>query len=193
MGATDENRVALFDLAHLLRAAEDPLLRWMDQVAQQQLARRENTIAEIRTTADARTSQAIGPRQTSGDPRWPLGLPWTVERPHHRPPHQWVLHPGEARPRRSRIGKLWLDHTPYSLSAAMDGANRPPRSGIPVSLLGPDRRSVPRGASPLNGLEAVEWLRGADLRRAARPKLRRSPPGGGRVLHGKRQAPRHSG
>lgn len=36
-----------------LLAAEDPLLRWMDQIAQQQLSHRENTIAEIRTTADA--------------------------------------------------------------------------------------------------------------------------------------------
>jgi len=34
-------------------AVEDPLLRWMDQIAQEQLARRENTIARIRTIADA--------------------------------------------------------------------------------------------------------------------------------------------
>lgn len=31
----------------------DPLLRWMDQIAQQQLQRRETAIAEIRTVADA--------------------------------------------------------------------------------------------------------------------------------------------
>jgi cephalosporin-C deacetylase-like acetyl esterase len=33
--------------------APDPLLRWMDQIAQQQLERREKAIAEIRTVADA--------------------------------------------------------------------------------------------------------------------------------------------
>jgi hypothetical protein len=31
----------------------DPLLRWMDRIAQQQLQRRENAIAEIHTVADA--------------------------------------------------------------------------------------------------------------------------------------------
>ena len=35
------------------QAVPDPLLQWMDQIAQQQLARRESSIAEIRTTADA--------------------------------------------------------------------------------------------------------------------------------------------
>jgi cephalosporin-C deacetylase-like acetyl esterase len=34
-------------------AGQDPLLRWMDQIAQQQLTQRESTIAGIRTTADA--------------------------------------------------------------------------------------------------------------------------------------------
>ena len=34
-------------------AAQDPLLQWMDRIAQQQLAQRESAIAEIRTTADA--------------------------------------------------------------------------------------------------------------------------------------------
>ena len=34
-------------------AAQDPLLRWMDQIAQEQLARREAGIDAIRTTADA--------------------------------------------------------------------------------------------------------------------------------------------
>ncbi len=33
--------------------AQDPLLRWMDQIAQQQLAVREHALAEIRTVADA--------------------------------------------------------------------------------------------------------------------------------------------
>ncbi len=33
--------------------AQDPLLRWMDQIAQQQLQRREDTIAEIHSVADA--------------------------------------------------------------------------------------------------------------------------------------------
>jgi hypothetical protein len=33
--------------------APDPLLRWMDQIAQQQLERRERAITEIRTVADA--------------------------------------------------------------------------------------------------------------------------------------------
>jgi cephalosporin-C deacetylase-like acetyl esterase len=33
--------------------APDPLLRWMDQIAQQQLQRRENAIAEIHSVADA--------------------------------------------------------------------------------------------------------------------------------------------
>lgn len=34
-------------------SAQDPFLQWMDQIAQQQLARRESTINAIRTTADA--------------------------------------------------------------------------------------------------------------------------------------------
>src|SRR5260370_40206325 len=34
-------------------AGRDPLLRWMDQIAQQQISRRESTIAQIHTTADA--------------------------------------------------------------------------------------------------------------------------------------------
>src|SRR5262245_20956909 len=32
---------------------QDPLLRWMNQIAQQQLQRRENAIAAIQTVADA--------------------------------------------------------------------------------------------------------------------------------------------
>src|SRR2546428_424357 len=36
-----------------LRAAEDPFLRWMDQIAQEQLSRRESSIGEIRNTTDA--------------------------------------------------------------------------------------------------------------------------------------------
>jgi cephalosporin-C deacetylase-like acetyl esterase len=35
------------------QASQDPLLRWMDQIAQQQLQRRENAIAEIHNVADA--------------------------------------------------------------------------------------------------------------------------------------------
>src|SRR6266849_2622723 len=34
-------------------AGKDPLLGWMDQIAQQQLSRRESTIAQIQNTADA--------------------------------------------------------------------------------------------------------------------------------------------
>ena len=34
-------------------SAPDPLLQWMDRIAQQQLQRRENAIAEIHTVADA--------------------------------------------------------------------------------------------------------------------------------------------
>jgi len=37
----------------LAQPAGDPLLRWMDRIAQQQLDRRENAIARIRTTAEA--------------------------------------------------------------------------------------------------------------------------------------------
>ena len=33
--------------------APDPLLRWMDQIAQRQLQQRENAISEIRSVADA--------------------------------------------------------------------------------------------------------------------------------------------
>jgi cephalosporin-C deacetylase-like acetyl esterase len=40
--------------------APDPLLRWMDQIAQQQLQRRENAIAEIHSVADAeRRKQSV--------------------------------------------------------------------------------------------------------------------------------------
>jgi len=35
------------------QATQDPFLQWMDQIAQQQLQRRENAIAEIHTVADA--------------------------------------------------------------------------------------------------------------------------------------------
>ena len=35
------------------RPAPDPLLRWMDQIAQRQLQQRENAISEIRSVADA--------------------------------------------------------------------------------------------------------------------------------------------
>jgi cephalosporin-C deacetylase-like acetyl esterase len=40
-------------LCSMALSAQDPFLQWMDQIAQQQLARRESAIAEIRTTADA--------------------------------------------------------------------------------------------------------------------------------------------
>ncbi len=35
------------------QATQDPFLRWMDQIAQQQLQRRENAIAGIHSVADA--------------------------------------------------------------------------------------------------------------------------------------------
>jgi cephalosporin-C deacetylase-like acetyl esterase len=42
------------------QAAQDPLLRWMDQVAQQQLQRREDAVAGIRNVADAeRRKQSV--------------------------------------------------------------------------------------------------------------------------------------
>jgi len=44
-------RIAL--LGSMALAAQDPLLQWMDRIAQEHLARRESSIAEIRTTADA--------------------------------------------------------------------------------------------------------------------------------------------
>src|SRR5436309_6835774 len=47
---------ATFLIASYLAAQapiQDPLLRWMNQIAQQQLQRRENAIAEIHTVADA--------------------------------------------------------------------------------------------------------------------------------------------
>jgi len=40
--------------------AQDPILRWMDQIAQQQLQRRENAIAEIHSVAGAeRRKQSV--------------------------------------------------------------------------------------------------------------------------------------
>ena len=42
------------------RPSDDPLLRWMDRIAQQKLQHRENAIAEIRTVADAeRRKQSV--------------------------------------------------------------------------------------------------------------------------------------
>src|SRR5437667_12572466 len=42
------------------RPDQDPFLRWMDRIAQQQLQRRESAIAEIRTVADAeRRKEAV--------------------------------------------------------------------------------------------------------------------------------------
>ena len=42
------------------KPTQDPLLRWMDQIAQQQLQRREDAIAKIRTVADAeRRKQSV--------------------------------------------------------------------------------------------------------------------------------------
>lgn len=40
-------------LCSIALSAQDPFLQWMDQIAQRQLARRESSITEIRTTADA--------------------------------------------------------------------------------------------------------------------------------------------
>jgi len=41
------------------QATQDPFLRWMDQIAQQQLQRRENAIAEIHTVADAELRKKV--------------------------------------------------------------------------------------------------------------------------------------
>ena len=42
------------------RPSDDPLLHWMDRIAQQALQRRENAIAEVRTVAGAeRRKQAV--------------------------------------------------------------------------------------------------------------------------------------
>ena len=38
---------------------EDPLLRWMDKIAQEQLQVRENEIAAVRTMADAERRKAV--------------------------------------------------------------------------------------------------------------------------------------
>ena len=45
--------LALFAIARAQQPAQDPLLAWFDRIAQQQLQRREQAIAEIRTVADA--------------------------------------------------------------------------------------------------------------------------------------------
>src|SRR5260370_30294534 len=45
------------------QSSQDPLLRWMDQIAQEQLQRRETVLADIRSVADAeRRKQVV--RQT---------------------------------------------------------------------------------------------------------------------------------
>ncbi|HKQ73642.1 MAG TPA: acetylxylan esterase [Blastocatellia bacterium] len=45
--------MALFAAALAQQPAQDPLLAWLDRIAQEQLQRREQAIAEIRTVADA--------------------------------------------------------------------------------------------------------------------------------------------
>src|SRR5262245_64423295 len=45
--------MALFVNVHAQQPAQDPLLAWLDRIAQQQLQRREQAIAEIRTIPDA--------------------------------------------------------------------------------------------------------------------------------------------
>ena len=45
--------MALFVTVRAQQPAQDPLLSWLDRIAQQQLQRREQAIAEIRTVADA--------------------------------------------------------------------------------------------------------------------------------------------
>jgi cephalosporin-C deacetylase-like acetyl esterase len=45
--------MALVASAQVQQRAQDPLLAWLDRIAQQQLQRREQAIAEIRTVADA--------------------------------------------------------------------------------------------------------------------------------------------
>src|SRR5437879_5534923 len=42
--------------------ADDPLLRWMNKIAQQELQARENAIAQIRTVADANLGDGVLPR-----------------------------------------------------------------------------------------------------------------------------------
>ncbi len=44
---------ALATIAQAQQPAQDPLLAWLDRIAQQQLQRREQAIAEVRTVADA--------------------------------------------------------------------------------------------------------------------------------------------
>src|SRR5438094_891259 len=48
--------------------ADDPLLRWMNKIAQQELQARENAIAQIRTVSDAERRKTGG---SPGHPRWP--------------------------------------------------------------------------------------------------------------------------
>src|SRR5262245_15317803 len=45
--------MALFVTVYAQQPAQDPLLAWLDRIAQLQLQRRERAIAEIRTVADA--------------------------------------------------------------------------------------------------------------------------------------------
>src|SRR5262245_17212753 len=45
--------IALIATAQAQQGTQDPLLAWLDRIAQQQLQRREQAIAEIRTVDDA--------------------------------------------------------------------------------------------------------------------------------------------
>src|SRR5262245_64219734 len=45
--------MGLFEVARAQQSPQDPFLAWLDRIAQQQLQRREQAIAEIRTVADA--------------------------------------------------------------------------------------------------------------------------------------------
>src|SRR5262245_59956472 len=52
-------RMSLIVTARSQQAAQDPLLAWLDRIAQQQLQRREQAIAEIRTVADAEKRKTL--------------------------------------------------------------------------------------------------------------------------------------
>ena len=51
--------MALFVNVHAQQPAQDPLLAWLDRIAQQQLQRREQAIAEIRTVDDAEKRKSV--------------------------------------------------------------------------------------------------------------------------------------
>ncbi len=62
--------MTLFVSARAQQPAQDPLVLWLDRIAQQQLKRREQAIAEIRTVADAEKRKAMGAGENSRTDRW---------------------------------------------------------------------------------------------------------------------------